>query len=107
MTGHTAIICRDKPDSLELRMATRPAHLEWIGNAPFPVAAAGPLLADDGQTMIGSLMIVGSGDVAAVRAWAAGDPYAQAGLFDAVTLHPWRHLIGGGLPEGAAGKPPA
>ncbi len=102
MTGHTAIICRDKPDAMELRMATRPAHLDWIRQAPFPVSAAGPLLAPDGQTMIGSMMIVQSGDFAAVREWAAGDPYAQAGLFDAVTIHPWRHLIGGGLSKGAA-----
>jgi uncharacterized protein YciI len=102
MTDHTAIICRDKPNALDLRMATRPAHLEWIRKAPFPVAAAGPLLAEDGQTMIGSLVIVECGDPAAVRAWAAEDPYAKAGLFDAVTLHPWKHLIGGGLSKGAA-----
>lgn len=107
MTGHTAIICRDKANSTDLRMATRPSHLEWIRKAPFPVAAAGPLLAEDGQTMIGSLLIVQSGDVAAVRQWAAGDPYVLAGLFDAVTMHPWKHLIGPGLPPGAAETPGA
>lgn len=106
MTDRIAIYCRDRANATEVRMAARPAHLEWIKAAPFPIEVAGPLLADDGQTMIGSLMIVGSGDLAAVRDWAAGDPYAKAGLFESVTLTPFRHLIGGGLPRGAA-EPPA
>lgn len=83
-------------------MATRPSHLEWIKAAPFPIAAAGPLLADDGRTMIGSMLIVASADLGAVKAWAAGDPYARAGLFESVTATPWRHLIGPGLGRGAA-----
>lgn len=106
LTGHTAIYCRDRANAVDLRMETRPAHLDWIRQAPFPVAVAGPLLSEDGA-MIGSLMIVGSGDAEAVRAWAAGDPYAQAGLFDSVTITPFRHLIGAGLPRGAAEPPSA
>lgn len=102
MTEYVSVICRDKPDSAGVRQATRPAHLDWIKQAPFPLAAAGPLIAQDGETMIGSLLIVQSGDAEAVRAWAAGDPYAAAGLFESVTVTGFRHLLGEGLARGAA-----
>lgn len=102
VTDYVAIVCRDKPDSAEIRQANRPAHLDFARAAPFPIAAAGPLLAQDGETMIGSLIVVQSGDLQAVRDWAAGDPYAKAGLFESVSITSFKHLLGQGLPRGAA-----
>ncbi len=102
MTDLVAIYCRDRKDAGDLRMQTRPAHLEWIKSAPWPIAAAGPLLADDGQTMIGSLFVVKCDDDAGVRAWAENDPYARAGLFESVEVTGFRHLIGSGMGRGAA-----
>jgi len=33
-------------------------------------------------------------DLAAAQAWADNDPYAKAGLFEAVTLRAWKKVIG-------------
>ena len=33
----------------------------------------------------------------AARAMAAGDPFAQAGLFESCTVHPWRRALGAGV----------
>ncbi|CUH79742.1 YciI-like protein [Tritonibacter multivorans] len=87
-----ALIARDKPDHLDTRMENRAAHLAYIEETGV-VAQAGPLLDQDGN-MVGSLIILDVEDMAAGEAWAAGDPYAKAGLFEAVELITWKKVIG-------------
>ena len=86
-----AVICRDKPDHLQTRMDTRERHLAYVGENP-GVLLAGPFL-EDGQPC-GSLLVVEGDSLAAVRDWAAQDPYAQAGLFASVEVSEWRKVIG-------------
>ncbi len=88
-----ALICHDKPGALALRLDNRADHLAYI-DATGVVAQAGPLL-DDAGGMIGSLVILDVADRAAAQAWAAADPYAQAGLFDRVDIVGWKRVIGG------------
>ncbi len=78
------ISCFDKPGRLDLRQATRPAHLDFA--AHHQVALGGPLL-DDAGTPVGSLLVLEAPDRAAAEAFVAGDPYGMAGLFDRVTIH--------------------
>jgi uncharacterized protein YciI len=85
------IICHDKPGSIELRMKTRPAHLEWLSKPP-PALFIGPILADDGQTMIGSLYIAEFESLEAARAFNKADPYTTAGLFEKVIIQPVRQV---------------
>jgi hypothetical protein len=89
-----AMICMDKPGSSALRAEVRAKHLAYIEAQAGAVKVAGPFLSDDGQTMTGSLIIVEAADMAAARAFAAGDPYALAGLFQNVEIKPWRWVIG-------------
>ncbi len=89
-----AVICKDKPNSSAVRAEARPKHLAYVEAQNGAVKVAGPFLSDDGQTMIGSLLIVEAADLAAVRAFAANDPYALAGLFQSVEIKPWRWVIG-------------
>lgn len=87
-----ALICTDKPGALPTRLANREAHLAYI-KVTGAVLQAGPFLDDAGQ-MVGSLLILDLPDLAAAQAWAAGDPYAKAGLFGAVRLEAWKKVIG-------------
>jgi len=87
------MICEDKPDSQELRMATRAAHLAFIDTLLDQVRLAGPLLSDDGGTMIGSLFLVEADSLDAVRDINARDPYMLAGLFGKVTIRPFRQVV--------------
>ncbi|HTT83330.1 MAG TPA: YciI family protein [Rhizomicrobium sp.] len=82
------ITALDKPDSLGLRMATRPAHFDYV-RATGAVRLGGPFLDEKGE-MIGSLIIIEAPDIAAARAWQANDPYAKAGLFDKTDLQAWK-----------------
>jgi uncharacterized protein len=85
--------CRDKPGHLEVRLSNRPAHLAYLEANHDRIRMAGPLLAEDGATPIGSLLIVEAADRAAIEAFCAGDPYAHAGLFAEVRQTPWRQVL--------------
>ena len=90
-----AITCFDKPDSLDLRMATRPTHLVYLEGQlkDGVVLMAGPLL-DENDKPNGSLLLVETADRAGAEAFAAGDPYARAGLFASTEIRPWRRVFG-------------
>ncbi|KAB2883914.1 MAG: YciI family protein [Albidovulum sp.] len=86
-----AVICRDKPGHLQTRLDTRAAHLAYI-EATGIVKMAGPFIAD-GQ-MCGSLIVLETEGLGAAEAWAAGDPYKAAGLFESVAVIEWKKVIG-------------
>ncbi|MEL6977612.1 MAG: YciI family protein [Pseudomonadota bacterium] len=88
-----AVICIDKPGHLEVRKANRADHVAYLKETGV-VAQAGPFLAEDGESMIGSLIVLDVADRAAAEAWAAKDPYAAAELFDRVEIRAWNRVIG-------------
>jgi uncharacterized protein YciI len=47
---------------------------------------SGPLVADDGTTMIGSLFLIESPGRAEVEAFNRADPFAAAGIWEKVTI---------------------
>lgn len=88
-----SLFCVDKKDSLELRLANRDAHLAYVGQQSERIRFAGPLLADDEETMIGSLLIVEFETRDDAIQFADDDPYTQAGLFESVAISPFKLLI--------------
>lgn len=88
-----AITCLDKPDSGHVRQENRRAHLEFLKAAGDTVRLAGPLLSDDEERMVGSLLVVEAPDRAALGAWLEQDPYAKAGLFESVTVRPFKWVV--------------
>jgi hypothetical protein len=87
------MICLDKPNHVDLRLKTRPRHLEWLEAAKPNIKWVGPILADDGATMIGSLYLAEFDTLAAARAFQRQDPYDQAGLFERVIVQPVRQVL--------------
>ncbi len=86
-----ALTCIDKPGALQIRLDNRPAHLEFL-NGSGKVVFAGPFIEADKPT--GSLVVISAETRAEAEAFAAADPYAQAGLFESVTIREWRKVIG-------------
>jgi uncharacterized protein YciI len=78
--------CRDRANHEAVRQANRPEHLAYLDKAGSRIVFAGPLLTDDGARPLGSLLIVDCDDRRAAEAFAAGDPYATAGLFAEVVI---------------------
>ena len=74
-------------------MANRPAHLEYLKGFMSQIKLAGPLLADDGETMIGSLFVIEAANKAEAEAFSAGDPYRKNGVFESVSIRPFRKAL--------------
>lgn len=90
-----AALCFDKPGSVDLRMATRDAHLAFLAEHAAKVKLGGPFL--DGDKPVGSMLIIECADYAEARELLAGDPYAKAGLFERVELRAWKRVVGAQL----------
>ena len=88
-----SIYCKDKPDHGQVRLDNRPAHIEYLKQHAGKILAGGPMLNDGGDGMVGSLLIMDFADRAEAEAWAANDPYAQAGLFESVEIAPWKKVF--------------
>jgi uncharacterized protein YciI len=87
------LIALDKPQSLELRLATRPAHLAyWQDSALAAPVYGGPRLGEDGQPK-GSVLVIEAADLARARLIFEADPYALAGLFAEMTVEPFRQVF--------------
>lgn len=80
-----ALICTDKPGSQSVRLDNRPAHLAYLESFADQIAYAGPLL-DREDRPCGSLIVIEVPDRNAAENFAAGDPYARAGLFEGVEI---------------------
>jgi uncharacterized protein YciI len=78
----------DKEGSMQLRMATREAHIAYIKETGV-VRLGGPFLNAQGE-MTGSMILIEAPDLAAARHWQTNDPYAKSGLFQSSELRPWK-----------------
>ncbi|MEO0879456.1 MAG: YciI family protein [Pseudomonadota bacterium] len=94
------IIAKDKPDSLPLRKATRPSHLQYLKTAKTPLRLGGPVLsiletdAPPGETPFGSVLIIEADSIDEAREFSANDPYTKAGLFESVEITRYEMVAG-------------
>ena len=88
-----AILCNDKADHLQLRLDTRPSHLDYLHSLGEQIKFGGPFLSETDQKPVGSMLVVDAENIEAAQAIAAADPYALAGLFETVSVRPWNWVI--------------
>ncbi len=85
--------CKDKSGAQQVRLDNRAAHLEFLKANLDKIVMAGPVQTDDRQGMVGSVLILDFTDRAQLDAFLAQDPYAKAGLFDQVTVLPYKKVL--------------
>ncbi|MFO1037746.1 MAG: YciI family protein [Geminicoccaceae bacterium] len=88
-----AILALDKPDSTKLRADLRPTHLAYLEQHAPQLLAGGAILGEDGATPIGSLLIYDTEERAVAEDFAANDPFRLNGLFQSVSIYPWRKVF--------------
>ena len=95
-----AIIAEDRAGSLEQRLAARPAHLERLQalQADGRLILAGPCPAIDAPDpgpagFSGSLIVAEFPSLAAAQAWADADPYIATGVYEKVTVKPFKKVL--------------
>ncbi|WP_244937380.1 YciI family protein, partial [Methylobacterium crusticola] len=87
---HFIVHCLDHAGAAERRLAHYEAHKAYLaGPLPVETLVSGPLLAEDGATMIGSLFLLEAPDRAAVEAFHHADPFRAAGIWAEVRIHPF------------------
>jgi len=87
------LYCVDKPNHGHVRTENRPAHVDYLKSNIDRIVIGGPMLSDDGAAMLGSMLVIEAADRAEAEAFAAGDPYAKAGLFESVTIQAYKKVF--------------
>ena len=94
------IVGTDRPDSLEGRLAARPAHLERLQAllADGRLILAGPNPAIDSEDpgaagFSGSLIVAEFATLEEAQAWADADPYVAASVYQSVTVKPFKKVL--------------
>jgi uncharacterized protein len=82
----------DRAGAGDLRARTRPEHKAYLAAVAERIAFAGPLLADDGMTMIGSLLAIDFPHRDAATAWLRDEPFTRAGLYASVQVQGFSNL---------------
>jgi len=95
-----AVICKDVENSLDARLSARPAHLERLqdlqNQGRLVIAGPHPIVDsnDPGSCgFSGSLIIAEFDSLDAAQQWAAADPYTAAGVYDGVTVKPFKKVF--------------
>jgi uncharacterized protein YciI len=94
------IVAEDAPDSLERRLANRPAHLERLKalQEAGRLILAGPFPAIDSVDpgpagYSGSLIVAEFTSLDEAQAWAGADPFVSGGVYAGVTVKPFRKTL--------------
>jgi uncharacterized protein YciI len=94
------IVAEDVENSLEKRLAARPAHLARLTELQNQgrLLLAGPFPAIDSVDpgpagFSGSLIVAEFVDLAAATTWAEADPFVSAGVYAHVTVKPFRKTL--------------
>ncbi|UZJ59308.1 YciI family protein [Pseudomonas sp. KU26590] len=95
-----AIVATDVANSLEKRLAARPAHLERLNamKAEGRIVLAGPMPAVDSidpgaAGFTGSLIVAEFESLKDAQAWAEADPYVAAGVYAGVIVKPFKQVL--------------
>ena len=94
------IVGEDRPDSLSDRLAARPAHLARLQElqAQGRLVLAGPCPAIDSPDpgpagFSGSVIVAEFPSLEDARGWADADPYVAAGVYQAVSVKPFKKVL--------------
>ena len=95
-----AIIAADVENSLEMRLAARPAHLERLrllqSEGRLVLAGPHPVIDSDDPGpagFSGSLIVAEFPSLNDAQQWANNDPYIQAGVYATVTVKPFKKVL--------------
>ena len=93
-------VCQDVENSLEKRLSVRPAHVarlvELQGQGRLVAAGPNPAIDSDDPGpagFSGSIIIAEFDSLEAAQRWADADPYIEAGVYQSVTVKPFKMVL--------------
>jgi uncharacterized protein YciI len=86
---HYIVHCLDHEGAIEKRLANYDAHKAYLATGVIKTVISGPLLAEDNETMIGSLFLFEADKKEDVVAFNNNDPFTKAGVWKVVNINPF------------------
>ena len=90
---HFVIHAIDKPNIIDTRakhFRAHRIHLDESRQHGVDIVTAGSLVAEDGETPVGSLFVAEAKDRATIDAFTRSDPYCVHGVWDRIDVHYYR-----------------
>lgn len=94
------IYATDSENSLDARLAARPAHIErlksLVDEGRLLVAGPNPAVDSEdpgGAGFTGSVIIASFDTLEDAQSWAAADPYVEAGVYTNVEVRPFKRVL--------------
>ena len=95
---YIAAFITNKPGAAEARSESFEAFRAYLHNHPahpdVVVHHGGPTLADDGESIVGLVLVIEAPSLDAARAFLDDSPYAKAGIFAERELREWEWATG-------------
>lgn len=85
-------VLMDRAGTTDLRNRVRQEHKAYLAQMAERIAFAGPLLADDGVSMIGSLLAIDFETRDSAMGWLRDEPFTRAGLYASVQVQAFANL---------------
>jgi uncharacterized protein YciI len=79
----------DRADAAKIRLQHYDDHKSFLSDTSklgVKIVMSGPLVADDGASMIGSLFLVEAPDRTTVERFNASDPFYAAGIWERISI---------------------
>lgn len=90
---HYIVHCLDHEGAVEKRLANYDAHKAYLATGTVKTVISGPLLAEDNETMIGSLFLFEADRKEDVVAFNKNDPFTKAGVWKIVNINPFSKRV--------------
>jgi uncharacterized protein YciI len=88
-TQQFIVHCTDVADSAPLRDELRQDHRDYLDALGDKVIARGPLKTDDGESVVGSALLLDVANRAEAEALLADEPFNKAGVYGQMTFDRW------------------
>jgi len=90
--GHIQVMFHglDQPGAGALRQKFREAHEAYLAQYASQVMARGPLVTDDAEQPIGSVLLLDVSDMDAAQVFMEQEPFYSNGVYKDINFHRWR-----------------
>ena len=90
---HFIIFGIDNPGVTEKRAEVMPAHVEYLKASSIKNIMSGPLVSDDGESVVGSFYLIDAENRQAVKEFQKDDPLVQAGIWETVEVRAFNKRV--------------
>lgn len=89
-----SIYCKDAPGSVAPRQEKLAEHIKHVESIEDKIMVAGPIMGDDGEQAVASLLVVEVGGLDEATEMMHADPYFEAGVWQEVNIHEYKAVVG-------------